>query len=163
MPFTPRSRLVRGIARLMCWVLLTGWFVGAANACVLLDRAAEPLRQAAAHQHEAGALQHRHHHEAARVSDCHGNGHEDGHEDGPAQGHDTAPGQQACKHLCDGEQHAVAKAGAGELPWLHCVASATAASCLVVPTLAPARAPRPDAGTLPAPPPIPIALLRLTI
>lgn len=159
MPFTSRSRLVRCIARLMCWVLLAGWFVGAANACVLLGRAAEPPRQTAAHPHEAGAPEHHPHHEAARVSDCHGNGHEGG----PAQGHGTAPEQQACKHLCDGEQHAVAKAGAGDLPWLHCVASATAASCLVVPTLAPVRAPRPDAGTLPAPPPIPIAFLRLTI
>lgn len=135
----------------MCWVLLTGWFVGAANACVLLDRAAEPPSQAAAHQHEAGVPAHRHHHEVAHPP----GGHEDG--------HGTAPGQQACKHLCDSEQHAVAKAGAGELPWLHCAASATAASCLVVPTLAPAHAPRPDAGSLPAPPPIPIAFLRLTI
>ncbi|WP_029001324.1 hypothetical protein [Azohydromonas australica] len=159
MPFTSRSRLVRCITRLMCWVLLAGWFVGAANACVLLDRAAEPLRQAAAHPHEAAASEHHHPREAARVSDCHG----DGHEGGPAQGRDTAPGLQACKHLCDGEQQAVAKAGAGELPWLHCVASATAASCLVVPAPAPAPAPRPDAGTLPAPPPIPIAFLRLTI
>jgi hypothetical protein len=152
MVFALRLRLTRCVARLMCWVLLLGWFAGAANACVLLERMPQPLRPSVAHVH-TGADMEPHHHQGL-------SGMDDGHND---EDHGPPPGQQACKHLCDGEQQAVAQSGAGDLPWLHCLASATAASCLLVPPLTPARAPRPDAGTLPAPPPIPIAFLRLTI
>jgi hypothetical protein len=151
MVFALRPRLTRCIARLMCWVLLLGWFAGAANACVLLERMPQPLRPAA-HLHAGADMAHHHHQSLSGLDDEHDD-----------EEHSPAPGQQACKHLCDGEQQAVAPSGTGDLPWLHCLASATAASCLVVPSFTPAQAPRPDAGTLPAPPPIPIAFLKLTI
>ncbi len=147
-----RSSLIRFIARLMCWALLFGWMAGAANACVLKERQQEMAQHAQPHAHSVSEASHRHHHDAGNLADSH---------DGA--GHDAGPGQQACKSLCDGEQHAVSKPGDGDLPWQDCVASTTAASCLILPALVPARVPRPDAVVLPAPPPIPIAFLRLTI
>ncbi|NML18352.1 hypothetical protein [Azohydromonas caseinilytica] len=154
MRFLFHRAFTRCIARLMAWVLLLGWFAGAANACVLLERGqqAPQLMATHEHEHEPGVLAHSHEHGEAGLAAT-----DDGHS------HDGLPGQQACKHLCDGERHAVVKAGTGELPWLDCIASATAASCLVLPALAPVRVLRPDAATLPAPPPIAIAFLRLTI
>ncbi len=147
-----RSPVNRFIARLMCWVMLFGWMAGAANACVLQERQQAAAQHARSHAHSASEASHRHHHDAGNLADSH---------DGT--GHDAGPGQQACKHLCDGEQHAVSKTSAGDLPWQDCMALTTAASCLILPVLVLARVPRPDPGAMPAPPPIPIAFLRLTI
>jgi hypothetical protein len=147
-----RPSLNRLIARLMCWVMLFGWLAGAANACVLQAPLAATAAHAAAHGHAAGEARHHHHHEATRIAHGHG-----------AFDAEAAPGQEACKSLCDSEQSAVAKASTGDVLSLACTAAATPGSYLILPAVAVARAPRPDAGTLPAPPPIPIALLRLTI
>jgi hypothetical protein len=147
-----RPSLNRFIARLMCWMLLFGWMAGAANACVLQLPAAALAPQAGVHEHAASEAGHHHRHEAV--------GFDHGHD---ADGHDATVGQQACKSLCDSEQYAATKASTWDMPWLACAVSVTAGSCLILPTQEPVRVPRPDAGTLPAPPPISIAFLRLTI
>jgi hypothetical protein len=150
MRFALRPRLNRVIARLMCWVLLLGWMAGAANACVLQAPVAVMAAHAAVHEHAAGDAGHHHHH-GAGVHD------HDGHDD------EAPPGQQACKSLCDSEQSAVAKTGAGDAAGVLPLAAVTTGPCVILPAAVMARAPRTDAGTLPAPPPIPIAFLRLTI
>lgn len=144
--------LNRFIARLMCWALLFGWMAGAANACVLQLPAAALTSQAAVHEHAEGEAGHHHHHEA--VGFAHGH-------DG--DGHDATVGQQACKSLCDSEQYAAIKFSTWDMPWLACAVSVSAGSSLILPVQDLARVLRPDAATLPAPPPVSIAFLRLTI
>ncbi|WP_029001685.1 hypothetical protein [Azohydromonas australica] len=153
MRFALRPRLNRVIARLMCWVLLLGWMAGAANACVLQAPVAVTAAHAAAHEHAAGDAGHHHHQDAAS-----GAAHSD---DG--QEHEALPGQQACKSLCDSEQSAVAKTGASDAAAMLPLGAVMTGHCLVLPAALVTRVPRPDAATLPAPPPIPIAFLRLTI
>jgi hypothetical protein len=146
-----RPSLNRLIARLMCWVLLFGWMAGAANACVLQAPAAVTAAHAAAHEHAAGDAGHHHHHHGAFAGV---------HDD---EGDEAPPGQQACKSLCDSEQSAVAKTSAGDTAGTLPSVAVTTGPCLVLPAAVATRVPRPDADTLPAPPPIPIAFLRLTI
>jgi hypothetical protein len=149
-----RPSLNRLIARLMCWVLLFGWMAGAANACVLQAPLAVTAAHAAAHEHAAGKAGHHHHHHDAAAGGVHDH---DGHDD------EAPPGQQACKSLCDSEQSAVAKTSAGDTAGALPLAAVTTGPCVVLPAAVVTRVPRPDAGTLPAPPPIPIFFLRLTI
>jgi hypothetical protein len=149
-----RPSLNRLIARLMCWVLLFGWMAGAANACVLQAPLAVTAAHAAAHEHAVGEAGHHHHHHDSAAGGVHDH---DGHDD------EAPPGQQACKSLCDSEQSTVVKSDTDKTFSLDCATAATTGSCLIQPGVTVARAPRPDAGTLPAPPPIPIAFLRLTI
>lgn len=151
MRFALRPSLNRLIARLMCWVLLFGWIAGAANACVLQAPLAVAAAHAAAHEHAAGnAVHHHHHHDVA------GGAHDE-------HGDEATPAQQACKSLCDTEQSAVAKTSAGDQVGMSLPAATATGSFLILPAAAAVRVPRPDAGTLPTPPPIPIAFLRLTI
>ncbi|MDZ5455633.1 hypothetical protein [Azohydromonas lata] len=148
-----RPHLNRLIARLMCWVLLFGWLAGAANACILQMPLAATAAHAAAHEHAATAAGHHHHHDAAT-----GAAHDD-------HGHDDeAPlGQPACKSLCDAEQSAVVKNSSGDTPGTLALATVATGACVILPAAVVMRVPRPDSGALPAPPPIPIAFLRLTI
>lgn len=150
-----RPCLNRLIARLMCWVLLFGWMAGAANACVLQAPLAVTAAHAAVHEHAVGEAAYRlHHHHDAAAGGAQGDDGQD----------DEAPlGQQACKTLCDSEQSAVAKTSANCTAAALPLAAITTRPCVVLPAVVMTRVPRPDAGTLPAPPPIPIAFLRLTI
>lgn len=153
-----RSSLNRFIARLMCWVLLFAWMAGAANACAVQVSAAVMAAQAAAQAHAAGEGGHRHHHHPHHRHDAVGPGH---HHD--AQGHDMPAGQPACKALCEGERNAVAKPGAGDPAGPALLDAATPGTWLLRPAPMALPVPHRPAGALPAPPPIPIALLRLTI
>lgn len=149
-----RPYLNRVIARLMCWVLLFGWMAGAANACVLQAPLAVQAAHGTAHKHAVGNAGHHHHHQDGAAVGAHG---DDGHDD------ESSPGQQACKSLCDSEQSAVVKTSAGDTAPVLPLAAVMTGPCVVLPATVVTRVPRPDAGTLPAPPPIPIAFLRLTI
>lgn len=153
MRFALRPSLNRFIARLMCWVLLFGWIAGAANACVLQAPLAGTAAHAAAHDQAAGdAAHHGHHHDAAS-----------GVHDHDEEGDEAPPGRQACKSLCDSEQSAVAKTSAGDPAGALQLAATASVPYLLLPAAVAMRVRRPDARALPAPPPIPIAFLRLTI
>lgn len=154
MRYAFRPSLNSLIARVMCWVLLFGWMAGAANACVLQAPQAVMAAHAAAHEHAAGEAGHHHHHHDTAAGSLHGH---EGHDD------EAPPGQQACKSLCDSEQSAVTKTGAGDTAGALPLAALTTGPCVVLPAAVVPRVPRPDATALPAPPAIPIAFLRLTI
>lgn len=148
-----RPSLNHFIARLMCWALLFAWMAGAANACVLQAPLAVTAAHAAAHGHAAGdAGHHGHHHDAA------GSGH-----DHDEESDEAPPGQQACKSLCNSRQGAVAKTSAGDAAGALQPAAITNRPYLLLPAAVAMRVQRSDARTLPTPPPIPIAFLRLTI